>query len=86
MAENNDFNVLIGGIIKGAREKRGLNQSELAKKSEIDKGLISRYECGMTCPSVRSLFLIMKALGYIVVFRPIEAEGRKYYKEIKRNV
>lgn len=83
---NKEFNKMIGGIIKKCREKRGLKQSELADRMGVTPANISNYERGYSCPGVETLFVLMKALGYMVVFRPIETTGRKYYKEIKKNV
>lgn len=44
--------------IKGAREKRGLNQSEMAKLFEKNQQDISRYEKGTVIPSA-DIFLKM---------------------------
>jgi DNA-binding XRE family transcriptional regulator len=44
------------------REKHGLTQAELAKRSGVDQGDISRIERGSAMPSERTLLRIADAL------------------------
>lgn len=53
----------IGLNIKAAREKAGLNQSQLAEKARITKAAISRYESGLREPRVEHLKAIATALN-----------------------
>lgn len=45
------------------RERHGLTQAELAERSGIDQGDISRIERGATSPTARTLKRIAAALG-----------------------
>lgn len=45
------------------RERRGLTQAELAGRSGVDQGDISRIERGATSPTVRTLQRIADALN-----------------------
>lgn len=45
------------------RERHGLTQAELAERSGIDQGDISRIERGATSPTARTLKRIADALG-----------------------
>lgn len=45
------------------RERRGFTQIELAERSGIDQGDISRIERGATSPTARTLQRIAAALG-----------------------
>lgn len=45
------------------RERHGLTQAELAVRSGIDQGDISRIERGATSPTARTLKRIAEALG-----------------------
>jgi transcriptional regulator with XRE-family HTH domain len=45
------------------REQRGLTQAELAKRSGVDQGDISRIERGETSATTRTLQRIAAALG-----------------------
>jgi ribosome-binding protein aMBF1 (putative translation factor) len=44
------------------REKRGLSQAQLARRSGVDQADISRIECGSTSPTGRTLHRIAEAL------------------------
>ena len=50
-------------IIADAREKAGLTQKELAEKSGIKQGNLSRLENGVVNPSLETLEAIAKSLG-----------------------
>ncbi len=52
----------LGKKIKIARIELDLNQSELAKKIEAKQKSISRYETGLSMPSIETLVKISKAL------------------------
>ena len=50
-------------VVKTARQKAGLSQSELAKLTNIDQADISKIECGLANPSISTLERITNALG-----------------------
>ncbi len=52
----------LGKKIKLARVELDLNQTELAKKIGANQKSISRYENGLTMPSIETLVEIAKAL------------------------
>jgi len=52
----------LGKKIKVARVELDLNQSELAKKIGAKQKSISRYENGLSMPSIETLIKIAKAL------------------------
>jgi transcriptional regulator with XRE-family HTH domain len=52
----------LGKKIKVARVELDLNQSELAKKIGAKQKSISRYENGLSMPSIDTLMKIAKAL------------------------
>lgn len=51
-----------------ARDSRGLTQAELAHKSRIGQGTISKYESGLLVPPGDAVVLIAKALDYPTKF------------------
>lgn len=51
-------------LLKVAREARGWTQAELATRSGIRQGSVSKYEKGVTVPSNDQLGLLAGALGY----------------------
>ena len=48
--------------IKTYRNKRGLNQYEFAEKLGISPQAVSKWECGLSCPSVENLCVISEIL------------------------
>jgi len=54
-------------ILREARKKAGITQSELAQRIGADKAYISRVEHGRTVPTVSSFYRIVAALGMQVV-------------------
>ena len=49
--------------IKYYREKRGMNQSELAVQAESSNGMIGNIESGKAYPSFKNILRIAEALG-----------------------
>ncbi|HBH1733618.1 TPA: helix-turn-helix domain-containing protein [Clostridioides difficile] len=54
--------------IKEARIARGLTQQELADKLNVTKQLLSKYEKGVTKPSIENLIMISKELDFPIEF------------------
>lgn len=55
---------LIGREIRKARLERGMSQGQLAKRSGVTQGLITRLETGRTKrTAAKSVDALMKALG-----------------------
>lgn len=49
-------------LIKEARERKGLSQTELAERLGVTKATVSGYETGASSPTVSTLQKIAKAL------------------------
>lgn len=54
--------IAVGKKIKECRERIGISQQELADRCNFEKSNMSRIEAGRTNPTLKSLFLISKAL------------------------
>lgn len=52
-----------GAILRGARERAGLSQRELARRSGVPHSVISAIETGQRDPSVSLLDRLLGALG-----------------------
>ena len=62
------LNQRIGVLLKRAREEAGIYQTDLAKKTKIDQGDISRIENGKGNPTIKTLQTLFKAVGKEIVF------------------
>jgi len=52
----------VGSVIRSLRQKRGLSQGDLEKRTGLMRCYISRVENGHTVPSIETLFRIARAL------------------------
>lgn len=52
----------VGSVIKSVRQKRGLSQGDLEKRTGLMRCYISRVENGHTVPSIETLSRIARAL------------------------
>lgn len=55
--------IAVGKKIKDCRERIGISQQELADRCNFEKSNVSRIEAGRTNLTLKSLFLISKALN-----------------------
>ncbi|HVA42482.1 MAG TPA: helix-turn-helix transcriptional regulator [Acidimicrobiales bacterium] len=62
-----------GELLRSARRRAGLTQSELATRTGIAQSVISAYESGRREPSVAALRRLATALGTRVELVPIGA-------------
>ena len=62
------LNQRIGALLNVAREEAGIYQTDLAKKTKIDQGDISRIENGKGNPTIKTLQTLFKAVGKEIVF------------------
>ncbi len=62
------LNQKIGALLRIAREEAGIYQTDLAKKTKIDQGDISRIENGKGNPTIKTLQTLFKAVGKEIVF------------------
>ena len=63
----------IGVILKAYREKKGLNQAEIAKRAGISTSMLSQIERSVVSPSIETLFAVCSSLGMDIthLFRTI---------------
>ena len=60
-------------LIKSARRKARLKQSELAQLAGVSRQAISMYEIGLSVPTFKTLVAILRATGYELRCQPIAA-------------
>lgn len=53
----------LGKHLAAARKARHMTQRQLEEKADIAKGMVSKYEQGVTLPCLYNLLLICGALG-----------------------
>ncbi len=53
-------------LIREAREKAGLTQSDLASRAGTSQPAVARYESGVVSPSVTTLDRLLKACGVVL--------------------
>jgi predicted nucleotidyltransferase/DNA-binding XRE family transcriptional regulator len=53
-----------GSVVKGARQRAGLSQSELARRAGVAQPVISAYESGRREPSLTMLTKLVEASGH----------------------
>jgi len=53
----------IGPALRLLRQVRNLRQYQLAKRAGVTKAMVSAYERGRRLPSLRTLLLLLTALG-----------------------
>lgn len=59
-------------IVRLARERSGLSQGELSRRSGVPQSLISRYEAGAVEPGMRTIQRLVNAAGVVM---SIEVDG-----------
>ena len=72
------FYLQIAHLISDLRERKGLSQSELAKKAGVSQPMIARLEKGdnTRMPTFDTIFKVLKALGYSLSIN-VHKEKRK---------
>lgn len=55
--------VRFGNLLRELREKSGLTQEELATDCELDRTYISLLERGLRQPTLKTIFVLAKALN-----------------------
>lgn len=77
----------IGENLKKIRKSKGLSQQDLAKLTNIDQRIISRYELDINKPELENLIKIAIVLDIsiddLIDFKNIQHKLSKEYKEIK---
>lgn len=67
-----------GKAIRIIRQKQGVSQRELGRKSGVSRGDISLYENGKQGLTMDTMLKLMRALDYEIVLKP--CPERKYNK------
>lgn len=67
----------VGGTIRDLRRAHGLTIADIAEKTGISRGMLSRIETGQTASSLEGLNRIARALGVSLstLFRNFEVDG-----------
>src|SRR3954452_15639113 len=69
-----------GELIREARTRAGLTQTELSERTGRDRSVIARWEQGLVSPPVESLLACVRACGFdlpmvlVVLDRSVDAE------------
>ena len=58
------------GIVKAAREARGLTRKQLADRSGVNTATIWNIEKGKVDPRMSTMLAIFRVLDYDIVFNP----------------
>lgn len=58
------FTLELIGRIAGIREKEGISQSELSRRSGVPQKTISRMENGLSTPSLETLYKLINSMNY----------------------
>ncbi len=53
-----------GALIREARLRAGLTQTELAQRAGRDRSVVARWEQGVVSPSVETLVALVRACGF----------------------
>lgn len=77
-----DFAINVGYLIQHVRAKRGLDQSQLAKRVGASRATISRIECGKSVASATVLAVLaeldmLQGAAYEVV---AHADGERFFR------
>ena len=60
-----EVNRLVGGAIRGLREKAGLSMRALAARAGVSQPFLSQVERGVSAPSMSTLYRLAEALGAV---------------------
>ena len=60
--ETRDVVLVCGEVIRGYRKKIDVSQEELAYRANLDRTFVSRVECGLRLPTIKSLIQLGQAL------------------------
>lgn len=80
-AKRNDMKSF-GPRLRALRESRGLSQNELAELLQIDAMQVSRYERGLTLPSIEKAFRLARYLQ-VSVDELLSGQSRNLEPEIR---
>lgn len=66
----------LGSLIREARERGGLTQSELAARARTSQPAIARYEAGQASPRIETARRLIEACGFELLLE-LAAAGRQ---------
>jgi uncharacterized protein len=61
-------------LLREARERSGLTQSEIARRAGMAHSVLSAYENGRRDPGARALRRILRAAGFDLTIQPAEVQ------------
>lgn len=65
-----------GSLLRGARERARLSQTDVARRSGIAQSVISAYESGRREPGMQTLARLVEATGHELVVDTVPSPGR----------
>lgn len=65
-----------GGLLRDARTRARLSQTDLARRAGVAQSVISAYEAGHRDPGLRTLTRLVEATGHDLVLGVVPAAGR----------
>src|SRR3954471_11417915 len=68
----NSASITCGALIREARERRGLDQAELARRVGTAQPAISRIERDVVSPTIETLNRLLEAMGKTLSLRALE--------------
>ena len=63
LAEDCEFDDLVGRTLQDLREERGVPQLRLAEDAKGSRAFLHRIERGVSSPSLRKIFMLCQILG-----------------------
>src|SRR4051794_30936258 len=80
----NSAEVRSASLIREARLRAGLTQSELAQRSGRDRSVIARWEQGVVAPSVETLLELVRACGFDLPLELVSHDNARHDR-LKKN-
>lgn len=80
-ADQENYNITIGGKIKYLRESNNLTQTALAKKLEVDRSTLGQWEINRRVPNFEKLQEIARCCGVDISFFATDTEDEIFYTE-----
>jgi transcriptional regulator with XRE-family HTH domain len=73
-------------VIREARLRAGLSQSELAARAGRDRTVIARWEQGVVAPSVETLVEVVRAAGFDLPLELVPYETDADEERLRKNL
>ena len=73
-------------LIREARKRAGLSQTELAERADTMQSVISRLERGVTTPSLQTISELVRASGFDLNVRLTPTDDDHDWQIVQRNL